>query len=138
MSHFVIEHLPRVAAHYRVEPLDYKQAVSWLSRRNLTSLVRTTELISAIQAGTGLTLTQADDLMRLAPGDEALLIGLSFGVLLAWAEGKIPPLEEDWRCLSVRVEQPPSELLALEGEMAISSEMPITETMIKPRQPSEE
>ena len=74
--------------------------------------------------------------MRLAPGDEALLIELSFPVLVAWAEGKIPPLEEDWRFLWVRVEQPPSELLALEGEMAISSAVPVTETMNPPILPT--
>jgi len=70
------------------------------------SLIRTTELIAAIEVGMGISLTQSEDLMALRAGDEALLITLSFGVLLAWAEGKIPPLPEDWRCLLLRVEDP--------------------------------
>jgi len=68
------------------------------------SLVRTTELISAIEAGLGVSLVQSEASIALRDGDEAVLIGLSFGVLLAWAEGKIAPLAEDWRCLSLIVQ----------------------------------
>jgi hypothetical protein len=104
MRRFVIEHLPRLAARYQVLPLDYSQARSWLQQPDIVSLVRTTELISAIEAGLGVSLVQSDASMALSNGDEALLIGLSFGVLLAWAEGKIAPLAEDWRCLSLIVQ----------------------------------
>jgi hypothetical protein len=103
MRRFVIEHLPRLAASYQVLPLDYSQARSWLQQPDIVSLVRTTELISAIEAGLGVSLVQSDASIALRNGDEALLIGLSFGVLLAWAEGKIAPLAEDWRCLSLIV-----------------------------------
>jgi len=104
MTRFVIEHLPRTAARYQAVPADYKQAKEWLQQSGLVSLVRTTELISAIEAGLKVALTQADTSRTLRQGDEALLIGLSFSVLLAWAEGKIPPVEEDWRCFRLTVE----------------------------------
>ena len=104
MGRFVIEHLPRLAARYQVVPLDYSQARSWLQQPEIVSLVRTTELISAIEAGLGVSLVQSEASIALRDGDEAVLIGLSFGVLLAWAEGKIAPLAEDWRCLSLIVQ----------------------------------
>jgi hypothetical protein len=63
-------------------------------------------LIEAIQEGLGVGLEQSDGAMALAPGDEALLISLSFSVLLAWAEGGIVPLEDDWRCVLLAVEEP--------------------------------
>jgi hypothetical protein len=106
MPRFVIEHLPRSAARYDAVPLSYGEVKAWLQNPNFTSLVRTTELISAVQAGMQILLKQADIRMTLAPGDEALLIGLSFGVLLAWAEGDITPLPDDWRCFSLRVRGP--------------------------------
>ena len=104
MTRFVIEHLPRSAARYQVVPVDYQHAKEWLQQTDLVSLVRTTELISAVEAGLSIVLTQADTSRTLRKGDQALLIGLSFSVLLAWAEGNIPPVEEDWRCLFVTVE----------------------------------
>jgi hypothetical protein len=103
MARYVIEHLPRASAQYLVVPCDYEQAKVWLQEADLVSLVRTTELISAIDAAMGVTLRQSDTLRSMRSGDEALLIGLSFGVLLAWAEGDILPLVEDWRCLSLTV-----------------------------------
>ena len=103
---FAIEHLPRAAATYRVTPVDYKAARSWLTDGDLTSLVRTTELAGAIGGGFGVTLAQADTSITLHPGDEALLICLSFSVLLAWAQGGIIPLEDDWRCLLIQVHNP--------------------------------
>jgi len=106
MKRFVIEHLPRVVATYQVTPLTYRDARYWLSGGALVSLVRTTELIEAIEKGLGVALEQADATMTLAPGDEALLISLSFSVLLAWAEGGIVPLEDDWRCVLLAVEEP--------------------------------
>lgn len=104
MTRFVIEHLPRSTARYQAIPVDYKNVKEWLQQTDLVSLVRTTELISAIEAGLNVALTQADTSRTLRQGDEALLIGLSFSVLLAWAEGKIPPVEEDWRCFWLTVE----------------------------------
>ena len=104
MSRFAIEHLPRLAAQYQAVPVDFSQAQSWLQQPALISLIRTTELISAIEAGLGVSLVQSDASMTLQKGDEALFIELSFGVLLAWAEGKIPPLAEDWRCILLTVE----------------------------------
>ena len=106
MNRFVIEHLPRSPARYDALPLSYPEVKAWLENRNFTSLVRTTELISAIEAGMQIQLKQADVQMKLAPGDEALLVGLSFSVLLAWAQGNITPLPEDWRCFSLRVKGP--------------------------------
>jgi hypothetical protein len=99
-----MEHLPRSAARYQAVPVDHARAKEWLQQPDLVSLVRTTELISAINAGLGVLLGQAATSRTLRPGDEALLIGLSFSVLLAWAEGKIPPVEEDWRCILLTVE----------------------------------
>ncbi len=106
MSRFVIEHLPRTRATYELAPLDYEDARVWLNQLRFTSLIRTTELIAAIETGMGVTLTQSDASMALRPGDEALLITLSFGVMLAWAQGKIPPLPEDWRVLLLTVKAP--------------------------------
>src|SRR3954447_21682971 len=106
MKRFAIEHLPRTVATYGVTSVDYEQARTWLAAGEITSLVRTTELTGAIQAGLGIELQQADLSMALRPGDSALLIGLSFSVLLAWAEGNIVPLPEDWRCLLLHVENP--------------------------------
>src|SRR3954453_16914066 len=99
MKRFAIEHLPRAAASYQVTPLDYDKAKEWLSAGAVTSLIRTTELIGAIHSGFGVALDQADTSMALQPGDSAILIGLSFSVLLAWAQGNIAPLSDDWRCL---------------------------------------
>lgn len=120
MSRFVIEHLPRARATYELMPLEYEDARIWLNQLRFTSLVRTTELIAAIEAGMGVTLTQADVSMALRPGDEALLITLSFGVLLAWAQGKIPPLPEDWRVLLLTVKAPgdPAPSPVLEAKVA--------------------
>jgi len=106
MTRFAIEHLPRTAAAYRATPLDYEQAKRWLQQPNLVSVIRTTEMIAAVEAGMGLTLVQSAIPITLRPGDEALLITLSFGVLLAWAEGEIAPLAEDWRCALLSVEAP--------------------------------
>ena len=103
---FVIEHLPRSAARYDAVPLSYREVKAWLQNPHFTSLVRTTELISAIEAGMRIPLKQADKRMTLSPGDEALLIGLSFSVLLAWVEGNIKPLPDDWRCFRLRVKGP--------------------------------
>ena len=107
MRRFAIEHLPRTLATYHVTPVDYNEARTWLAGGEVTSLVRTTELIGAIRAGLGVALDQSDTLMALQPGDEVLLISLSFSVLLAWAQGNIVPLDEDWRCLLLQVENPP-------------------------------
>jgi hypothetical protein len=104
MKRYAIEHLPRAVATYQVKPVDYNAARNWLSEAETTSLVRTTELVGAIDEGLGIMLNQADSLMELQPGDEALLISLSFSVLLAWAQGSIVPLPEDWRCLLLTVE----------------------------------
>ena len=105
MGRYAIEHLPRAAATYRVTPLDYTEARSWLTSGATTSLIRTTELIGAVRAGFEYPLEQSDASKSLRPGDEALLICLSFSVLLAWAEGDILPMPEDWRCLLLRVGQ---------------------------------
>src|SRR3954447_10439670 len=99
MKRFVIEHLPRAAATYRVTHVNYSDTRAWLGAGEIISLVRTTELIEAVGEGLGVALEQADSAMVMAPGDEALLISLSFSVLLAWAEGGIVPLEDDWRCV---------------------------------------
>ena len=107
MQRFAIEHVPRTLARYQVTPVDYVQARAWLAAGDVISLVRTTELLSAVAAGFGIALEQSDTLMMLAPGDQALLISLSFSVLLACAEGNIVPLDEDWRCLLLTVERPP-------------------------------
>ena len=107
MNRFAIEHLPRSSARYTVRPVDSAEARVWLAGGGVTSLVRTTELIDAIREGLGAELAQADALMALQPGDEALLISLSFSVLLAWSQGGIVPLDEDWRCLLLRVDTAP-------------------------------
>ena len=104
MASFVIEHLPRMAARYTVTPVTTRQVRTWLSERELHSLVRTTELIGSIRECFGILLTQADQAMALRPGDQALLVSLSFSVLLAWAQGEIAPLDEDWRCFLLEVE----------------------------------
>ena len=103
---FAIEHLPKTSATYQVTPVEYNEARRWLADGEFLSLIRTTELIGAIRAGLGATLEQADQLTAMRSGDEALLISLSFSVLLAWAKGDIVPLEADWRCLIVRVADP--------------------------------
>jgi hypothetical protein len=97
MGRFLIEHLPRAAATYNVRPLDHGEAKAWICQSSFQSLVRTTELIAAIHSGMGIKLEQADGAIALRPGDEAVLISLSYGVLLASAQGNIPPLPEDWR-----------------------------------------
>lgn len=112
MSRFVIEHLPRTPASYRVTPLAYGEGRTWLRDFSGVSLVRTTELIAAIESGIGVTLTQSDASMSLRPGDEALLISTSFGVLLACAQGGITPLPEDWRFSLLIVESDDQDPLA--------------------------
>jgi hypothetical protein len=118
MSRFVIEHLPRLAASYDASPLNYEAAKRWLQTANASSLIRTTEMITAVQAAMSVPLSQSELSVALQPGDEALLITLSFSVLLAWAEDNIAPLREDWRCLLLRVRRPetastgPEEMLA--------------------------
>jgi hypothetical protein len=103
-----MEHLPRAAAMYDVSPLEYEQAKHWLHQADVLSIVRTTEMITAVQAGMGFSLVQTDVPVSLQPGDEALLITLSFSVLLAWAEQRIAPLPEDWRCNLLSVHRPGS------------------------------
>ena len=110
MTRFAIEHLPRAAATYHVTPLAFSQAQAWLSAGDITSLIRTTELIGAIGAGFGCSLQQSDTSLALSEGDEALLISLSFSVMLAWAEGDIAPVAEDWRCLLLQVDEPRPEV----------------------------
>ena len=99
-----MEHLPRSVARYAVTPVCYDEARTWLAQPGISSLIRTTEVIGAIGAGLGITLEQTDAPMTIQAGDEVLLISLSFSVLLAWAEGGIIPLEDDWRCLFLKVE----------------------------------
>lgn len=105
MGRFVIEHLPRSHARYEVSPLSYAEALDWIQSGSSYSLVRTTELIEAMEKGAGIALTQADALMEIGAGDEALLVSLSYSVLLACAEGDIAPLPEDWRFFLLRVEK---------------------------------
>jgi hypothetical protein len=93
--------------------VDYNEARTWLAERDVMSLVRTTELIGAIQASLGVALEQSDTSIALQPGDQALLISLSFSVLLAWSQGSIVPFEEDWRCLLLQVGSPPPALSPL-------------------------
>lgn len=119
MKRFAIEHLPRAFATYQVTPVDYSEARTWLAAGDVTSLIRTTELIGAIGSGFGVTLTQSDSSMSLQQGDQALLISLSFSVLLAWAQGSIAPLDADWRCLLLEVGNPaaaPSPVLSSRSE----------------------
>lgn len=108
MGRFVMEHLPRAAAVYDASPLSYEAAKRWLQTADASSLIRTTEMILAVQAAMSLPLSQSELSVTLQPGDEALLITLSFSVLLAWAEDKIAPLPEDWRCILIRVRHPGS------------------------------
>lgn len=115
MKRFAIEHLPRSVATYQVTPVDYDAAQTWLAAGDIVSLVRTTEMKAAIGAGLGVTLDESDTSVELSTGDEALLISLSFSVLLAWAEGSIVPLPEDWRCLLLHVGNPRAEVPALEA-----------------------
>lgn len=122
MRRFVIEHLPRSSARYAVRPVDFAAAREWLAGGDLSSLVRTTELIGAIREGFGLALEQSDASMALSEGDEALLISLSFSVLLAWAEGGIVPLEEDWRCLLLRVDAS----AAAQGPSGLAAVLPVS------------
>ncbi len=117
-----MEHLPRAVAVYGVAPLEYEQAKQWLRKGNPVSTIRTTEMIAAVQAGFGFTLSQSDASVALKPGDEALLITLSFSVLLAWAEENIAPLPEDWRCISLRV-RPPESLSMPENELVTSVDL---------------
>jgi hypothetical protein len=118
MGRFVIEHLPRKSATYRVTPLTHVEAKAWIQASSCDSLVRTTELIAAVSAGMGITLDQSDTSIALGPGDEAVLISLSYGVLLAWAQGNIPPLAEDWRCSLLTVEDPEDSLFSPIAEVA--------------------
>ena len=99
-----MEHLPRASALYKVTPLDYPEAAAWLEKGEFASAVRTTEMIDAIQSVMNVTLTQSAMPVSLEPGDEALMITLSFGVLLAWAEERMAPLPEDWRCILLNVQ----------------------------------
>jgi len=121
MKRFAIEHLPRAVATYQVTPIDYETARTWLADESVVSLVRTTELVSAIGTGLGVVLAQSDTTMTLQPGDEALLISLSFSVILAWVEGGIIPLSDDWRCLLLRVASP--ELASPRLEAATSQDL---------------
>jgi hypothetical protein len=119
MNRFAVEHLPRAVATYRVTPVDYSGAQAWLAGGQVTSLIRTTELMAAIEAGLGVALDQSDTSMNLQPGDEALLISLSFSVLLAWSQGSIVPLPEDWRCLLLSVEDPATALPVREASTSL-------------------
>ena len=78
ISSFVMEHLPRAAAVYDVTPLEYEEAKQWLQKRHPVSIIRTTEMIAAVQAALGYRLSQSDASVALQPGDEALLITLLF------------------------------------------------------------
>jgi hypothetical protein len=122
MGRYVMEHLPRAAARYQVTPLDHAQAKRWLQEANTVSLVRTTEMIAAIRAGLEITLVQSADSIELRSGDEALLITLSFNVLLAWAEGELVPLPEDWRCASLTV-QDAADGLSPVRELAVAEDV---------------
>ena len=117
-----MEHLPRAAAVYDARPLDYEAAKDWLQTGNCSSLIRTTEMIAAVQAAMSFQLSQSDVPVTLQPGDEALLITLSFSVLLAWAEDNIAPLREDWRCILLSVRNPRSSM-APGKNMATSVEL---------------
>ncbi|HEY1212380.1 MAG TPA: hypothetical protein VGE93_01985 [Bryobacteraceae bacterium] len=121
MGRFVIEHLPRATATYEVNPVSWGQAKLWLQQSSVISAVRTTEMMTAIKAGMDVALAPSPSTVVISPGDEALLITLSFGVLLAWAEQNIAPLPEDWRCTVLRVQsrselQPSNALTAVIGE----------------------
>lgn len=121
MGRFVMEHLPRVTATYDVSPVNWEQAKLWLEQSSVISAVRTTEMITAIKAGLDVELAPSPLTVAIHPGDEALLITLSFGVLLAWAEQNIAPLPEDWRCMLLSVQtrselQPSNAVAAAMGE----------------------
>lgn len=123
-----MEHLPRAAAVYEVTSLDYERAKLWLTQPNLISIVRTTEMISAIEAGIGIALSQSPHDVTLHAADEALLISLSFSVLLAWAEQSIPPLPDDWRCALLRVRSPGETLapgILVSAEESLLSDEPV-------------
>jgi hypothetical protein len=123
MNRFVIEFLPRPPAKYEVIPLNLEQAKAWLEGSVAASLILTRELITAVELGMGVTLTPADGPLSLRPGDEALLINLSFGVLLAWVEGKIAPLAEDWRCSLLTVDSPRALVPAPVLEAAVAEDL---------------
>ena len=121
MGRYVMEHLPRATATYDVNPVNWDQAKLWLEQSSVISAVRTTEMITAIKAGMDNELAPSPSTVAIRPGDEALLITLSFGVLLAWAEQNIAPLPEDWRCMLLRVQarselQPSNTLAAAIGD----------------------
>src|SRR5439155_19456142 len=103
-------------------PLSYEAAKDWLQTGSSISLIRTTEMIEAVQAAMSFRLSQSDTSVTLQPGDEALLITLSFSVLLAWAEDNIAPLPDDWRCISLRVRRPESVSMP-QGELATSVDL---------------
>ena len=100
MGRYVMEHVPRATATYDVNPVNWDQARLWLQQSSVISAVRTTEMITAIKAGMDVELAPSPSPMTIRPGDEALLITLSFSVLLAWAEQNIAPLPRigDARC----------------------------------------
>jgi hypothetical protein len=118
MGRFLMEHLPRASAVYKATPLDFPEAAAWLGKGEFVSAVRTTEMIDAIQSAMNVTLKQSAMPVSLEPGDEALIITLSFGVLLAWAEERMTPLPEDWRCILLKV-QAPGSVPALSGGATI-------------------
>ncbi len=124
MGRFAIEHLPRVTATYDVSPASWEQAKQWLEQSTVISAVRTTEMITAIKAGMDVALTPSPSTVAIHPGDEALLITLSFGVLLAWAEQEIAPLPEDWRCMLLRVQAPSEWQTSNSLTATISEELP--------------
>jgi hypothetical protein len=116
-----MEHLPRATATYDVAPVGWDQAKLWLEESGVISAVRTTEMITAIKAGMDVEVAPSPSKVAIRPGDEALLITLSFSVLPAWAEQNIAPLPEDWRCTLLRVQarselQPSNTLAAAIGE----------------------
>jgi hypothetical protein len=113
-----MEHLPRASAVYKATPLDYPEAAAWVEKGEFVSAVRTTEMIDAIQSAMNVPLTQSAMPVSLEPGDEALMITLSFGVLLAWAEERMAPLPQDWRCILLKV-QARSNASAFSGVAAI-------------------
>ena len=127
-----MEHLPRAIATYDVNPVNWDQAKLWLEQGGVISAVRTTEMMTAIKAGMDVELTPSPLAVAIRPGDEALLITLSFGVLLAWAEQNIAPLPEDWRCMLLRVQarselQPSNTLAAAIGKEV--ADEPVAESL---------
>jgi hypothetical protein len=85
-------------------------------------------MISAVKAAMEFTLSQSAACVALRPGDEALLITLSFSVLLAWAEDNIAPLPEDWRCISLRVRRPES--ISMPQDELVTSVDPLSEDAV--------